>query len=49
MWLVLAALAAEFLQFQPLRRGLLVLGTRVVPILALAALERDDFPHIDNP
>src|SRR4051794_30399458 len=40
--LVLAAMAAELLHFQPLRRGLLVLRRRIVPVLALCALERND-------
>src|SRR5262249_22192634 len=42
MRLVLPAVAAEFLHFQPFRRRLLVLRRRVVAILALGALERDD-------
>ena len=41
--LVLAAVRAELLHFQTLGRGLLVLRVRVVPVLALGALERDDF------
>ena len=35
---VLAAAVAEFLEFQPLRRRLPVLGRRVVPLFAIAAL-----------
>ena len=41
--LMLAAAGAELLEFQPLRRCLLVLCVRIVPFLALGALERDDF------
>src|SRR5262249_36268616 len=47
--LVLATLGAELLQFQPFRRGLLVLGAGIVPVLAFAALERDNFPHFRYP
>jgi hypothetical protein len=43
MRLMLAAMPAELLQFQTLRRGLLILGCRIVPVLALGALERDNF------
>jgi hypothetical protein len=35
---VLAATAAEFLEFQPLRRRLPVLGRRIIPLFAIAAL-----------
>jgi hypothetical protein len=42
---VLAALAAEFLHLQPLCGRLLVLGARIIPILALRTLKRNDFPH----
>jgi hypothetical protein len=42
MRLVLAAVAAELLQLDPLRRGFLVLGAGIVAILALGALERND-------
>jgi len=38
-----AATAAEFLQFQPLSHGLPVLGLRVIPLFAIAALQRNDF------
>jgi hypothetical protein len=44
--LVLAALAAELLHFKAFCRGFLVLGARIVPILALGALKSDDFPHL---
>ena len=47
MRLVSAAFAAELLHFQPFRCGLLVFRSRVVPVLALRALERNDFPHFD--
>src|ERR1041385_8121076 len=43
---VLALVTAELLQFQLLRHRLLVLGRRVVPTLALAALQRDDFSSL---
>src|ERR1041384_881086 len=43
---VLALVTAELLQFQLLRHGLLVLGRRVIPTLALAALQRDDFSSL---
>jgi hypothetical protein len=39
---VLAALAAELVEFQPARRGLLVLGGGVIAILAITALQRND-------
>jgi hypothetical protein len=39
---VLAALAAELIEFQPARRGLLVLGGGVIAILAITALQRND-------
>jgi hypothetical protein len=40
--LVLPAVPAELFHFQALGSGLLVLGGRIVAILALGALERDD-------
>ena len=43
MGLVLAAVAAELFELNPLRRGLFVLGARIVPVLALRALERNNF------
>ena len=49
MRLVLAAVTAEFLHFQTLSRGLLVFRGSVVPVLALVALQRDDFSHRSNP
>src|ERR1017187_3288623 len=42
MRLVLPAVPAELLHFQAFGGGLLVLGRRVVPVLALRALERND-------
>ena len=39
---VLPVVTAELLQFQLLRHRLLVLRRRIVPTLALGALERDD-------
>ena len=43
---VLAFVTAELLQLQLLRHGLLVLVRRVVPTLALGALQRDDFSSL---
>jgi hypothetical protein len=40
--LVLAAMAAKLLHFQAFGGGLLVLGTGIIPVLALRALERND-------
>src|SRR5271165_1866796 len=37
---MLAALPAELLEFQPARRGLLVLGRGVVTVLTLSTLQR---------
>jgi hypothetical protein len=45
MHLVLAAALAELLELKPTRHGLLVLRRRVVPLLALGAFQRDNFPH----
>src|SRR5271157_5003096 len=42
MGLVLAAVAAELLQLDPLGGGLLVLGAGIVAVFALHALERND-------
>jgi hypothetical protein len=39
---VLAARPAELVEFQPGRRGLLVLGSRVIAILAITALQRNN-------
>jgi hypothetical protein len=46
MHLVLAALGAELLQFQPFRRGFLVLGVGIIAVLALGALHGNDFAHM---
>jgi hypothetical protein len=47
---MLPAARAELLEFQPLGCRFLVLGIRVIPFLALGALERDDFPrHVAYP
>jgi hypothetical protein len=43
MRVVLAAMRAELLHFKTLGCRLLVLGARVVPVLAFLTLERDDF------
>jgi hypothetical protein len=39
---VLAAPAAELLQFQPVRRRFAVLGLRIVPLFAITALQRNN-------
>jgi hypothetical protein len=36
------AAVAEFFQLQPLRHGLSVLGGRIIPFLALTALQRNN-------
>src|ERR1700722_13893546 len=41
--LVLAAMTAELTEFDTFCRGLLILGRRIIPVLALRALERNDF------
>jgi hypothetical protein len=43
--LVLAAAITELLEFQTAGGRLLVLRRRVVPLLALRALQNNDFPH----
>jgi hypothetical protein len=45
---MLAATAAEFLQFQPLGHGLPVLSLRVIPLFAIAALQRNNFSGHEN-
>jgi hypothetical protein len=40
---VLAAAAAEFLELQPFRRRLPVLGGRIIPLFAITALQRNNF------
>ena len=42
---VLAADFAKLVHFDPTCRGLLVLGRRVVTVLAITALQRNDFSH----
>ena len=42
---MLAAAVTELLELQTARGRLLVLRRRVVPLLALSALQRDNFPH----
>jgi hypothetical protein len=49
MHLVLAAALAKLLQLKSAGNGLLVLRRRVVPLLALGAFHRNDFPHIQFP
>jgi hypothetical protein len=47
---VLAARPAELIEFQPARRGLLILGGGVIAILAITALQRNNLSrHFDNP
>jgi hypothetical protein len=46
---VLAAPLAELFELKPPRRGLLVLGGRVIPLFAIAALQRDNFSHKNQP
>jgi hypothetical protein len=41
--MVLAAVGAKLLHFETFRGRLLVFRGRVVPVLAFAALERNDF------
>jgi uncharacterized sodium:solute symporter family permease YidK len=42
---VLPARIAKFLRLHAIRMLLLVLGSRVVPVFALVALQCDDFAH----
>jgi hypothetical protein len=44
---VVPARRAELLQLQPVLLLLLVLGRRVIAILAVTALQGDDFAHRD--
>jgi hypothetical protein len=46
---VLPACIAELRELQPTGRGLLVLGSRIVPVLAIRALKRNDFAHDVTP
>ena len=45
MRLVLAAAVTELLELETAGGRLLVLGSRVVPLLALSALQCHNFPH----
>ena len=47
--LVLPAVRTELLHLQPFGGGFLILRVRVVPVLALGALERNDFPRHSLP
>jgi hypothetical protein len=46
--LVLAAAVTELLELETASGRLLVLGRRVIPLLALGALQCDDFPHLNS-
>jgi hypothetical protein len=46
--LVFAAAVTELLELQTARGRLLVLRRRVIPFLALSALQRHNFPHFKN-
>ncbi len=43
---MLAAAVTELLERQTAGGRLLVLGRRVIPLLALSALQRHNFPHV---
>jgi hypothetical protein len=46
---MLAATAAELLEFQPFRRRLPVLGRRIIPLFAITALHGHNFSgHNDS-
>jgi hypothetical protein len=45
MRLVLAAAVTELLELQTAGGRLFVLRSRVIPLLALSALQRNNFPH----
>jgi hypothetical protein len=45
---VLAAAAAEFLELQPFRRRLPVLGGRIIPLFAITALQRNNLSGHEN-
>jgi hypothetical protein len=49
MRLVLAAAVAELRELKTLGRRLLVLRRRVIPLLALSALQRHNFTHRNLP
>jgi hypothetical protein len=44
--LVLPAIVAELLELEAARGRLLVLRRRIIPVLALSALQCDYFPHV---
>jgi hypothetical protein len=46
MRLVLAATVTELLELETAGGRLLVLRRRVIPLLALSALQCDNFPHV---
>jgi hypothetical protein len=46
--LVLAAAVTELLELETAGGRLLVLGRRVIPLLALSALQCDNFPHFKS-
>ena len=46
---VLPATVTELLELEAPRGRLLVLRRRVIPFLALSALQRHNFPHLDFP
>jgi hypothetical protein len=45
VWLVLAAAITELLELQTASGRLFVLRRRVIALLALRTLQRNDFPH----
>jgi hypothetical protein len=45
---MLPAPAAKFLQLQPIRRSLPILGLRIVPLFAITALHRNNFSGHKN-
>jgi hypothetical protein len=47
--LVLAAAVTELLELETAGGRLFVLGGGVVPLLALGALQCDNFPHFQSP
>jgi hypothetical protein len=46
--LVLAAAITKLLELETAGGRLLVLGRRVIPLLALSALQCNDFPHFQT-
>src|SRR5580700_986172 len=46
---MLPAVVAEFLQLQPLRHSLPILGGRIIPFLALTALQRNNLSRHKTP